>query len=84
MAERFVKVRHPQPMLSLSNAFTPGELRAWRDRTLRLLPPEVGQTLTYVVEPKIDGLTVVLHYDCLLYTSPSPRDRTRHRMPSSA
>ena len=24
------------------------------------------------------------HYDCLLYTSPSPRDRTRSRMPSSA
>ncbi len=63
VADRFVKVRHPQPMLSLSNAFNPGELRAWRERTLRLLPPEVGQTLTYVVEPKIDGLTVVLHYE---------------------
>ena len=25
-----------------------------------------------------------LHSDCLLYTSPSPRDRTRSRMPSSA
>ena len=25
-----------------------------------------------------------LAYDCLLYTSPSPRDRTRSRMPSSA
>ena len=24
------------------------------------------------------------HVDCLLYTSPSPRDRTRSRMPSSA
>ena len=24
------------------------------------------------------------HKDCLLYTSPSPRDRTRSRMPSSA
>ena len=24
------------------------------------------------------------HIDCLLYTSPSPRDRTRSRMPSSA
>ena len=24
------------------------------------------------------------YYDCLLYTSPSPRDRTRSRMPSSA
>ena len=25
-----------------------------------------------------------IFYDCLLYTSPSPRDRTRSRMPSSA
>ena len=25
-----------------------------------------------------------VHYVCLLYTSPSPRDRTRSRMPSSA
>ena len=24
------------------------------------------------------------HWNCLLYTSPSPRDRTRSRMPSSA
>ena len=33
------------------------------------------------------GLTVVTEQvimDCLLYTSPSPRDRTRSRMPSSA
>ena len=28
--------------------------------------------------------TVTVHYVCLLYTSPSPRDRTRSRMPSSA
>eukprot|EP00657_Telonema_sp_P-1_P001331 TRINITY_DN13134_c0_g1_i1.p1 TRINITY_DN13134_c0_g1~~TRINITY_DN13134_c0_g1_i1.p1 ORF type:complete len:103 (-),score=50.82 TRINITY_DN13134_c0_g1_i1:117-425(-) len=27
---------------------------------------------------------VALHCSCLLYTSPSPRDRTRSRMPSSA
>ena len=27
---------------------------------------------------------VLLFWDCLLYTSPSPRDRTRSRMPSSA
>ena len=33
----------------------------------------------WIKEPKID---VVI--SCLLYTSPSPRDRTRSRMPSSA
>ena len=33
-----------------------------------------------------DGLIheLVTAYSCLLYTSPSPRDRTRSRMPSSA
>ena len=30
------------------------------------------------------GRDVKLSEDCLLYTSPSPRDRTRSRMPSSA
>ena len=32
----------------------------------------------------IDGDEGILLYSCLLYTSPSPRDRTRSRMPSSA
>ena len=62
--------------------------------TLRLTPDrarvEVGQVLILTVEldvvegcgyPIMD-LTVV--EACLLYTSPSPRDRTRSRMPSSA
>ena len=31
-----------------------------------------------------DSLTESVHNTCLLYTSPSPRDRTRSRMPSSA
>ena len=35
--------------------------------------------------PAIRGFKTRLHlYTCLLYTSPSPRDRTRSRMPSSA
>ena len=37
---------------------------------------------------EVDGRTAFVEYrllgDCLLYTSPSPRDRTRSRMPSSA
>jgi DNA ligase (NAD+) len=59
--EEFTAVEHPRPMLSLGNAFNPGELRAWRDRFLRLLPEDAPEP-AYVVEPKIDGLTVVLHY----------------------
>ena len=43
-----------------------------------------------VVKELGTGLDVEIDYvrevsgDCLLYTSPSPRDRTRSRMPSSA
>ena len=35
-------------------------------------------------ESSLKGLMVLLSTICLLYTSPSPRDRTRSRMPSSA
>ncbi len=62
-AERFRKVQHPVPMLSLQDVFSQEELRAWRDRVYKLLSPEEISKLEYVVEPKIDGLTVVLHYD---------------------
>ncbi len=60
VAERFEKVRHPEPMLSLGNAFGGADLRAWAERYRKLLPADVRPAL--VVEPKIDGLTVVLHY----------------------
>ena len=39
-AERFAKVRHPAPILSLGNAFGPEELIAWRDRFVKLLPAD--------------------------------------------
>ena len=63
IAERFEKVRHPAPILSLANAFGPEDIRAWRERLRRLLPEEEQAKLAYVVEPKFDGLTVVLHYE---------------------
>ena len=50
-------------MLSLANAFALDDLHAWRERVKRFLPPEQHAQLAYVVEPKFDGLTVVLHYD---------------------
>lgn len=60
-AERFSRVEHPAPILSLGNAFTADEVRAWEER-LRKLEPRVADA-HFVVEPKIDGLTVVLHYE---------------------
>lgn len=59
-SEMFVKVTHPAPILSLMNAFNADDLRAWRTRIGRLLPADTH--LDYVVEPKLDGLTVVLTY----------------------
>ena len=59
--DAFEKVRHPAPILSLSNAFNAQDLQAWRTRIGRLLP-EDRQKLEYVVEPKFDGLSVVLTY----------------------
>ena len=41
-----------------------------------------AQNLTAIKNASID--IVLCHWACLLYTSPSPRDRTRSRMPSSA
>ena len=40
----------------------------------------------YAMKCGADSITIHLREDrsCLLYTSPSPRDRTRSRMPSSA
>ena len=37
-----------------------------------------------IVDANMDTANSGLCNDCLLYTSPSPRDRTRSRMPSSA
>ncbi len=66
-AEGFVKVRHPAPILSLDKATSREELFAWQTRIAKLLPEEAPPP-AYVVEPKIDGLTVVLHYHEGLFT----------------
>ncbi len=58
--DRFVKVRHPAPILSLANAFDANGVRAWLERIGKL--DERIRKAQFVVEPKIDGLTVVLTY----------------------
>jgi len=60
VSERFPKVAHPAPILSLANAFSGDDVRAWYERISKLIPE--GRNVQFVVEPKIDGLTVVLHY----------------------
>ena len=63
----FDEVRHRRPMLSLSNAFSHDELRAFDVRVRRGLglppAPEPADELRYVAELKIDGLAVTLRYE---------------------
>ena len=63
--------------------FRPGQrevidaVLAGRD-CIALMPTGAGKSLTYQIPARI------LRGTCLLYTSPSPRDRQKSRMPSSA
>jgi len=57
--ETFGVVEHPQPLLSLTNAFSYEELAAWHKRVSKLLG---GRQFDLVCEPKIDGLAVALTY----------------------
>ena len=59
--EGFEKVRHAIPMLSLSNARKPEDLREWDARVRRLLGED--ETPRYVTELKIDGLAISLRYE---------------------
>jgi DNA ligase (NAD+) len=59
-SEKFEKVRHPAPILSLANAFGADDARAWFERVKKL--DDRVEKAKFVVEPKIDGLSVVLHY----------------------
>jgi len=66
-AEGFVKVEHPALILSLDKATSGEEIRAWWERVSKFLP-EGAPPPAWVVEPKLDGLTVVLHYEDGLFT----------------
>jgi len=57
---KFTKVLHPAPILSLANAFDESDVKAWLDRICKI--DERVETAKFSVEPKIDGLSVVLHY----------------------
>jgi DNA ligase (NAD+) len=65
------KVRHPVPVLSLQNAFSDEDVRAWRERIGKLLPADLA--LEYTVEPKFDGLSIVLTYQNGLFVQGATR-----------
>jgi DNA ligase (NAD+) len=58
--EKFKKVKHTEPMLSLGNAFSHDEVRDFEQRIKRFLKSE--DPITYTVEPKYDGFAIELSY----------------------
>jgi DNA ligase (NAD+) len=60
-AEGFAPVRHAEPMLSLDNAYSEEELKAFDERLRRGLDNLEGP-VPYVAELKIDGLGIALQY----------------------
>ena len=55
----FAQVRHPVPLESLQDVFSFDELRAFGER----MDASIPETHDYVVEPKIDGLSMSLEYE---------------------
>lgn len=60
--EKFEKVKHPQPMLSLNDAFSEKDIQDWLERISKLLTKEEIEKLDFYCEPKLDGLAIELIY----------------------
>jgi DNA ligase (NAD+) len=62
-SEKFAKVRHRVPMLSLGNAFADEEVLEFVARVRRFLDLDAASTLAFTAEPKIDGLSCAIRYE---------------------
>jgi DNA ligase (NAD+) len=58
--KEFKSVHHAVPMMSLDNTYNTEDLRAFDARVRRLLPDE---KVEYVLEPKIDGVSITVRYE---------------------
>src|SRR5258707_3666750 len=56
----FKPVAHLTPMMSLDNTYSQEEARDFVARVQKLLP---GETLEWIVEPKVDGVAITLRYE---------------------
>ncbi len=59
-SEKFCKIRHLRPMLSLKNAFNKKDIEDFINRTNKFLNTE--QPIKVICEPKIDGVSFTAHY----------------------
>ncbi|MCC6600394.1 MAG: NAD-dependent DNA ligase LigA [Crocinitomicaceae bacterium] len=58
ITDKFEKVTHIRPMLSLSNTYSEEDIRDWEER----LHKSVGDNIEYVLELKYDGVAISLYY----------------------
>ena len=79
MITKFDTERSPILALALTGDRSPRELTELADKVVKL---QLERCLGVGEVDVRGGLERAI--SCLLYTSPSPRDRTRHRMPSPA
>ena len=62
-SQKFEKVRHRVPMLSLDNAFEDDSIAGFFDRIRRFLGLPAEEPIAMTAEPKIDGLSSSLRYE---------------------
>ena len=58
----FKKVAHKVPMLSLSNAFSEGDLKNFEKKIFNFLDKNENFVIEYSAEPKIDGISASIFY----------------------
>jgi len=73
--EKFSKVKHSVPMISLFDAFSETDMADWETRNRRYLESEYGASpkLDYYCELKLDGLAVNIRYEAGLLAQGSTR-----------
>ena len=62
-ATGFAKIKHAKKMFSLGNAFNEDDLNEFELRIRKHLGLKSGELLSYIAEPKIDGLSLSLRYE---------------------
>lgn len=69
--DELTSVRHAQPMLSMDNTYSEGDLAAWAAKTTKLLGSD--ERIEWVLELKIDGVAVSLTYEDGRFTQGATR-----------